>query len=664
MNNSKYLDVFIDESTEHVETMYQQVLLLEKVPEDKSIIEEIFRAAHTIKGMSATMGYDDLSNLTHKIENVFDSIRYDKINVHTNLIDCLFNAVDHLNAMVEDIAKGGSGKQNIQSIVEQLERVEKGLDVQGETLNVTEKEQSSSVLDFNLDQFQITILNESKERGYNNFEIKIHLNKDCLLKAARVYMVFELLEKHGEVVVSNPAVNELEEENFDDTFSVMFVTKHDEAEIQAKIMKVSEIESVSITEFSVDSYVKDQEKEQDEQASKGKTVDSNVSISSAPSKTIRVNMERLDMLMNLVEELVIDRGRVEQISIDLNHSELQDTVAKMTRFSSDLQHIILQMRMVPIDTVFSRFPRMIRQLAKDLQKEIELEIIGSETELDRTVIDEIGDPLVHLIRNAIDHGLEEPSERKKQGKPEQGKITLEAYHSGNHVFIEITDDGAGINVDKVRQKAIEKGIITNADAELLDEQQIYKLILESGFSTNQSISDISGRGVGLDVVKNTIESLGGTLSIQSQIGQGSTFSIQLPLTLTIISVLLVELNDEKYGIPLSSIVETAILHKDEILNAHHNKVIDFRDKIVPLVFLNDVFNVPASDQNDDDYFSIVIVRRGNKLTGLVVNSFIGQQEVVLKSLGNYLENIFAISGATILGDGEVALIVDSNALVK
>src|SRR5690625_2559558 len=466
MDNSKYLDVFIDESTEHIETMYQQLLLLEKTPEDKSIIEEIFRAAHTIKGMSATMGFDDLSNLTHKIENVFDSIRYDRVSVHTTLVDSLFNAVDYMNAMVEDIAKGGSGKENIQAIVEQLERAEKGLDIQGSSTDAPQKITTSSTSAFQLDQFQITILNESKERGYDNYEITIQLNEDCLLKAARVYMVFELLEKHGEVVISNPAVNELEEENFDNSFSVMFVTKHDEEEIRAKIMKVSEIESVTITPFSVDKYIQDQSqnKDHDEPSSKGSKVENKVSISSAPSKTIRVNMERLDTLMNLFEELVIDRGRLEQISIDLNHSELQDTVEKMSRVSSDLQHIILQMRMVPIDTVFSRFPRMIRQLAKDLQKEIELEIIGSETELDRTVIDEIGDPLVHLIRNAIDHGLENPAERIKQGKPEQGKVTLEAYHSGNHVFIEISDDGAGINEEKVRKKAIEKWIITEAYA--------------------------------------------------------------------------------------------------------------------------------------------------------------------------------------------------------
>src|SRR5690625_4555890 len=664
MDNSKYLDVFIDESTEHLDTMYEQLILLEKNPDEISIIENIFRAAHTIKGMAATMGFDDLANLTHKIEDVFDRIRYGKLQVQTTLVDVLFNAIDQLQAIVGDISNGGTGKLSIEEIINQLEKIEKGLDVNNIVPAEVENEQSVKSLHFNLDQFQISVLNESKERGFTNYEINVQLNESCLLKAARVYMVFEVLEKIGEVVISEPSVGDLEEENFDRDFSVMLISKLASEEIKAMVMKVSEIETVHIETFNIEPYLENadvlQRVEQTEQSKET----NNASIKTPTSKTIRVNMERLDMLLNLFEELVIDKGRLEQISIDVNHSELQDTVEKMSRVSSDLQHIILQMRMMPIDNVFSRFPRMIRQLARDLGKEVELEIIGSDTELDRTVIDEIGDPLVHLIRNAIDHGIEMPEERTKQCKQPFGKITLEAYHSGYHVFIEISDDGAGINQDNVIKKALEKNVISNQEAETLEDQEINKLILASGFSTNEAISDISGRGVGLDVVKNTIESLGGAISIQSTHGKGSTFSIELPLTLTIISVLLVELEKEKYGIPLSSIVETSILHKDKILNAHQHKVIDFRNRIVPLVFLNEIFNTPKSKQSPDEYYSIVIVKRGDKLTGLVVDSFIGQQEIVLKSLGNYLENVYAISGATILGDGEVALIVDSNALVK
>ena len=366
--------------------------------------------------------------------------------------------------------------------------------------------------------------------------------------------------------------------------------------------------------------------------------------------------------MNLFEELVIDRGRLQSISEDLRNAELDETVERMSRITGDLQNIILNMRMVPVETVFNRFPRMVRQLARDLNKKINLEVIGAETELDRTVIDEIGDPLVHLIRNSLDHGIESPEVRKSKGKPEEGTVVLRAYHSGNHVFIEIEDDGAGINREKVLKKAISRGIVSEELALTLTDKQVAELILSSGFSTADVISDVSGRGVGLDVVKTTIESLGGTMDISSTEGKGSLFSIQLPLTLSIISVMLVELGEEIYAIPLSSIIETAIIRSSDILNAHNQKVIDFRGKVVPLVFLEDVFEVPR-ESTKDEFHSVVLVRKGDKLAGLVVDSFIGQQEVVLKSLGAYLTSVFAISGATILGNGKVALIVDCNALI-
>lgn len=681
MESNQYLDIFIDESTEHLDTLYEQLLELEKQPEEKSIIEEIFRAAHTLKGMSATMGFDDLANLTHKLENVFDGIRYDKIQVQPDMMDDLFQAVDQLNEMVSDIANGGDGKQDITDIMQRLDQIEKGVVVSTSDQKEEQPVATSTATDLTIeiDEFQLTILEESQEQGYTSYEIEVELSEDSLLKAARAYMVFDLLEKSGEIIHSVPSVHDLEEENFDFTFKVLFISKESSEEIKAKILKVSEIKRVTIQEFSMAAYKQKQKEKEEAAATAAETASKEVQTASspqkakqkkassakaAPTKTIRVNIERLDVLMNLFEELVIDRGRLEQISHELNNSELQETVERMSRVSSDLQNIILTMRMVPIETVFNRFPRMIRQLARELKKEVEIEIIGAETELDRTVIDEIGDPLVHLIRNAIDHGIETPEERIKAGKPRQGKITLQAYHSGNHVFVEISDNGAGIKKEKVIKKAIEKGIITAAEAETLIDQQIYELILSSGFSTNEEISDVSGRGVGLDVVKTTIESLGGNISIDSKPGEGSTFSIQLPLTLSIISVLLVELQKEKYAIPLSSIIETAILKKSEIYNAHNNKVIDFRGNVVPLAFLNEIFEVPQTEEIDDEYVSVVIVRKGNKLTGLVVDSFIGQQEVVLKSLGNYLTNVFAISGATILGDGEVALIVDSNALVK
>ncbi|MCP3739114.1 chemotaxis protein CheW [Rossellomorea sp. BNER] len=694
MDMNQYIDVFIEESKEHLQTCNEQLLELEKHPDNLIIVNEIFRSAHTLKGMSATMGYEDLANLTHNMENVLDGIRNQKISITSNLLDIVFQAVDDLEEMVVSIADGGDGKKDVTEIVQRLEAVEKGelfesLQAVNETAVTTILENSSIKLRNTYDQFNQTVIEQSHELGFSCYEIAISLREDCLLKAARVFMVFEVLEKCGEVIKSIPSVDQLEEEQFDQEFVVTLVTKEEITDIKKKILKVSEVEKVIISLVTIEMIREIDYKTESTISPRSVGNESTLEVSKAeqsiqtetniqtyekskpqskPSshtnKTIRVNIERLDILMNLFEELVIDRGRLEQISKDLKHSELNETVERMSRISGDLQTIILTMRMVPIETVFNRFPRMVRQLAKELNKKIELEIIGAETELDRTVIDEIGDPLVHLIRNALDHGIEATDVRVKIGKPEIGTVQLKAYHSGNHVFIEIEDDGAGISQEKVISKAVSRGIITEEMASTLSNRQVNELIMASGFSTAETISDISGRGVGLDVVKSTIESLGGSITIDSEKGRGSVFSIQLPLTLSIIAVMLVEVQKEKYAIPLSSIIETAIVRKDEIMNAHNQKVIDFRGRVVPLVHLEDAFQVPVEEQTEAEFFSVVIVRKGEKLAALVVESFIGQQEVVLKSLGNYLTDVFAISGATILGDGQVALIVDCNALIK
>ncbi|MGA3600875.1 chemotaxis protein CheW [Lysinibacillus agricola] len=800
MEVNQYLEMFIEESKDHLQACSEHLLELEKNPDDLAIVGEIFRSAHTLKGMSATMGFEDLADLTHKMENVLDAIRNEKIHVTPEILDVVFESVDHLEEMVMDIANGGDGKRDVSSTVAQLKRIELGEYAIPEVVATTETPviAVASVLEY--DSFEQTVITQSVEQGFNAFEISVRLREDCLLKAARVFMVFEVLEKDGDVIKSNPSVEKLEDEQFDQQFSVAFVTKESAEDIQKKIMKVSEVEEVivatiettvtavaSVLEYdsfeetviaqsaeqgfnafeisvrlredcllkaarvfmvfeilekdgdviksnpSVDKLEDEQfdqqfyvafvtkesaedmqkkimkvseveevivatieekqfsEKEQAiqevtatatiEPEAKPATAPENTTPAPKPAKaaapakadkshapvgnkTIRVNIERLDILMNLFEELVIDRGRLQSISTEVNHGELNETVERMSRVMGDLQTIILTMRMVPVETVFNRFPKMIRQLSRDLNKKINLEIIGAETELDRTVIDEIGDPLVHLIRNSVDHGIENPTARLAKGKPEEGTVVLRAYHSGNYVFIEIEDDGAGINREKVLAKAISKGIVTQEQSYSMSDKQINELILASGFSTADVISDVSGRGVGLDVVKTTIESLGGNISIESTQDVGSIFSIQLPLTLSIISVMLVEIEKEIYAIPLSSIIETSIIRSSEIMNAHNQKVIDFRGKVVPLVFLEEIFEVPRKEPQVDEFHSVVIVRKGEKLAGLVVDSFIGQQEIVLKSLGNYLTNIFAISGATILGNGKVALIVDCNALIK
>lgn len=683
MERNQYLDMFIDESTEHLQALNKNLLDLEKNPEDLQIVNEIFRSAHTLKGMAATMGFEDLASLTHQMENVLDGIRNEKIEANTQLMDVVFESVDDLEYMVNDIADGGEGKKDVTDVVEKLEMLENGEGPRAEQEDNKAQTDSKNIekTAVKYDDFEHTVIRQSYEQGFNPLQINITLREDVILKAARVFMVFEVLEQIGEVIKSVPAVDKLEEEEFDLSFDVTLVTKTDADEVKSRIMKVSEIDDVLIDTINVEAFEEQSNGEQPQSDVPAKKSDlqnadalsgsketehvteKEEKTAQPSNKTIRVNIDRLDSLMNLFEELVIDRGRLEQISRDMKSSELTETVEHMSRISGDLQNIILNMRMVPVEQVFNRFPRMVRGLAKDLNKKINLEIIGAETELDRTVIDEIGDPLVHLLRNSIDHGVEMPAERKQAGKSDEGHITLKAYHSGNHVFIEVSDDGAGINRDRVLRKAIKSGIVTEENSHNMTDRQVYELLFSSGLSTADVISDVSGRGVGLDVVKNKIESLGGNVTVTSKPDEGTTFSIQLPLTLSIISVMLVEVQEEIYAVPLSSIIETAIIKKDEIMSAHNQKVIDFRGSVVPLIDLTQFFDVPVSKE-DDDYYSIVIVRKGEKMAALVVNSFIGQQEIVLKSLGNYLTSVFAISGATILGNGQVALIIDCNALIK
>ncbi|QFT88887.1 Chemotaxis protein CheA [Bacillus sp. THAF10] len=675
MDLNQYLDVFLEESKEHLQEINNKLVELEKFPGNLELVNDIFRSAHTLKGMSATMGYEDLAALTHQMENVLDLIRNSKLTVTSDLIDVIFQSVELLEEMVLSISQGGDGKKDVKEVVSLLVKIEKG-----DAISASSTPKKSENAEHSYDSYELTILQQSEEQGYSPYELTITLRKDCLLKAARVFMVFEVLEGLGEVIKSHPSVDMLEEEKFEQSFQVTIVTKEDTDSLKAKIMKVSELESVNIHKLDVATLTEKDSDNFDSESAISEAVAANTEVATtavpakeektatskvaAGNKTIRVSIDRLDALMNLFEELVIDRGRLEQISKDLNEGELLETVERMSRISNDLQNIILNMRMVPIETVFNRFPRMVRQLARDLGKKVEIEIEGAETELDRTVMDEIGDPLVHLLRNAIDHGIEKPEVRVKNGKQEEGTIILKAYHSGNHVFIEIIDNGAGISRDKVLKKAIGNGVISQQDADRMSDLEVYQLIMSSGFSTAEVISDISGRGVGLDVVKNTIESLGGNITITSTEGHGTTFSIQLPLTLSIISVLLTEVGTEKYAIPLSSIIETSIIKKEEIVTAHNQKVIDFRGKIVPVIYLNEVFQVEQASDLNEDYYSLVLVKKGEKTAALVVDSFIGQQEVVLKSLGQYLSTTFAISGATILGDGQVALILDCNALIK
>ncbi|MDW0115714.1 chemotaxis protein CheA [Sporosarcina thermotolerans] len=660
MEIAQYLDMFLDESKEHLQACNELLLALEKNPEDLAIVNEIFRSAHTLKGMSATMGYGNIVEVTHKMENILDAIRNSKINVTTEILDIVFKAVDLLEEMVLEIEAGGTGEKDVSEIVHVLNRIESEHSILSSS---SRKETPTQAIIY--DEFEMAVISQSQEEGFNAFEVRVLLGEDCILKAARVFMVFELVEKFGEIIKSTPSIEQLENEDFDLLFTVVLLTKIDANTLKNQVMNISEVENVLVHPVTVGSVLISENEEIIEYAKSelNPKIESRAVTVQNTSKTIRVNTDRLDTLMNLFEELIIDRGRLQSIADELHNEDLDETVERMTRITGDLQSIILKMRMVPVETVFNRFPKMVRQLARDLEKTINLKITGAKTELDRTVMDKIGDPLVHLLRNAIDHGIESPAVRLEKGKPAEGSISLRAYHSGNHVFIEMEDDGAGINKELVMKKAIKSGIVTAEFASSLTDEQILELIMSPGFSTAEKVTDLSGRGVGMDVVKSKIESLGGYIAIQSEKDRGTLFRIQLPLTLSIISVMLVNLDEDVYAIPLSSIHEVAIIRTSDIMSGHNQKLIDVRGSIVPLVNLKEIFEMDNGVETKE-FQSIVIVQKGEKMAGLIVDSFIGQQEIVLKSLGNYLQSVFAISGATILGTGRVALIVDCNALIK
>ncbi|GGJ22346.1 chemotaxis protein CheA [Paenibacillus hunanensis] len=694
MDMNQYLAMFIDESNDHLQSLNEKMLELESNPTDLGIVQVIFRSAHTLKGMAATMGFEDLAALTHQMENVLDLVRNEKLAMQEFIFDTLFKGLDALESMVQDITQGGEGKADVTAIVEALQAI-----VRGEIPSSTPAATASAVVApsaasavsskaVELDEFQQSVIEQSLSAGHQALYMEVSIREDCQLKAVRAYMVFDLLERYGDVIKSEPSTQDIEQDKFERSFSLYYVTQKDAAELEPMVTSISEIESVKVTMLDASS-LKEMVSSKEPQSIAAPVIEAAPAATTAtavkaetaapapaakaaatkapapaPSRTIRVDIDRLDVLMNLFSELLIDRVRLEQLASEVKVPALTDTVEHMGRVSSDLQNIVLKLRMVPVDTVFNRFPRMVRDLAKSLDKKLDLIITGAETELDRTVIDEIGDPLVHLLRNSVDHGIESVAKRVAAGKNETGTVKLSAFHSGNHVFIEIEDDGNGIDREIILKKALKNGVVSQEVANTMKDEEVYQLLFAPGFSTAEVISDISGRGVGLDVVKSKITSLGGHVTVSSELGKGTKFSVQLPLTLSIISAMLIRVGSEKYAIPLTSIVETGIIKAKQVRDLHGSQLIPYRDTHIPLLSLSRVFEVPDFDEREEEETEIVVIRKGDKLAAIAVENFIGQNEIVLKSLGSYLPETMGISGATILGDGQVALIIDPNAFIK
>lgn len=694
MDTSQYMGMFLEESREHLQTLNRCLLDLENDPGNLSVLDEIFRSAHTIKGMSATMGFTTIAELTHEMENILDLLRRSVLKADNHSVDTLFKCVDTLEQLIESVASGGDESLDVKSLVAKLKSLAKGEGAtdSGPTAGRSEKPaaQGESQLKVQLSDSELDDVKSAQNKGFSGFEVQVTLREGCLLKSARAYMVMSVLDEMGDIIKSVPSVEDLEKENFEHSFQAILVTDHEPDKVAAAVLSISEIEHAEVLPCALPEWLQEatgqaprpavaeapQLRQETgtavsqpekappsrDRAPKAPATEAGGDKKPKGGQSVRVDIDKLDTLLNLVGELVINKTRLEQIGITHRLTDLVETIEQMDRVTTDLQTVVMKVRMVPVGQVFNRFPRMVRDLSRELNKEVNLIIQGEETELDRTVIDEIGDPLVHLLRNSIDHGIEHPTERQAKGKNPVGDIRLIARHEGNNVIIMVEDDGKGINPDIIKQKALEKGLITVAEAEKMDASDAVRLVFLPGFSTADVVTDVSGRGVGMDAVKTKIESLGGMVDVETKINEGSKFKIRLPLTLAIIQALLVKVCDEIYAIPLGSIDSTINITPDDIKTIQNQEAILLRGQIIPIVRLLNVLNVPNQSEDRQEELFVVIVHIGEHRAGIIVDTLIGQQEIVIKSLGKLLAGIKVIAGATILGNGQVALILDVGAL--
>jgi len=699
MDVSQYLEIFIDESEEHLQTLSDCIMVLEKEPDNKDTINEVFRAAHSLKGMAGTMGFKRMQHLTHDMENVFQEVRSDHIKVTSGMIDLLFKCLDALEGYVDNIkSTSDEGTEDNEVIIKELNDFiakTEGVEETGNTETSEAKEAApESTQEEKAGQEKIELTNDEKKaireaesNGQHIYVMTVHIQKDCLLKAARAFLVFKAVEDFGQILVYRPSSQDIEDEKFEFEFSFFLASEESEDKIVAAAKAVSEIEKVDAEEIHLDEYVKEAEAQEEQQAKevaaeqkeapaeapkaaekKAPAANAKKQTNAKPvtGRTVRVDIEKLDALMNQVSELIIAKNSLVSISSnesgEYQNQSFHEQIEYLERITTNLHESVMKVRMVPIESVVNKFPRMIRDLSRKLGKKMELYMTGEDTELDRTVVDQIGDPLQHLLRNSADHGLEDNATRVERGKPEVGSIFLKAFQEGNNVIIEVGDDGNGIDVAAVRDKAVERGVITAEQAENMSQKEIINILFLPSFSMAKKITDISGRGVGLDVVKSNIEALGGDVEVRTQLGEGTTFIVRLPLTLAIIQALMVEIRDEKYAIALGSISNIESIPVNEIKYVQAQEVIHLRGAVIPLIRLDQVLDMEEK-QEEPENLTVVIVKKGDSLAGLVVDNLIGQQEIVIKSLGKYINNNKIISGATILGDGEVALILDVNTLM-
>lgn len=689
---SQYLNIFLDEAAEQLQILDEALVMLEQEHDNKELLNKIFRAAHTLKGSSASMGFEKMAQLTHAMEGILDDLRLGGLAVSSEIIDHLLHALDMLNELMESITTGQEDGVDVGSLIDKLQQVKGGValsvsaptketDIPEETpvLEVGEAEIIKAA-QLDMDDVEINVAAAAQANGYNIWHTKVTLDEECLMKGARAYIVFNNIKDLGEVIKTIPPIDEIEEERFDDFFQFVIVTKVSAEVLEDNVKSISEIGDVEVNPVDVSLIPAEALEMEQDKSGKPKTgkpaggtpggaTPSQPQLQTKATQTVRVDVQRLENLMNLVGELVIDRTRLADVNgglkARLGTEELVETLEEVTvhvgRIIGDLQEEIMKARMFPIEQVFNRFPRMVRDLSQRAGKDINFIIEGRETELDRTVIEEIGDPLIHLLRNAIDHGIEAPEDRVKAGKPSAGTINLRAFHQENQIVITVQDDGKGMEPSAIQAKAIEKGIVTPDAASRLSDRESINLIFAPGFSTAATVSDVSGRGVGMDIVRTHIEKINGIVEIDSTLGKGTIFTIKLPLTLAINRSLLVYLGKQVFAFPLANVVEIINVDVKDIQKVQQRDVVLVRGEALPLFRLAHVLPY-ADDGIERNRLPVVVVGISEKRFGFIVDELVGEQEIVIKSLGEFIGQIPGLAGATIMGDGKVALILDVRGL--
>ena len=685
MDMSQYLGAFLDEADDNLQRLDDLLLALEKDTVNMDVINEIFRAAHTLKGMSATMGFEKMAGLTHAMEDRLDEARKGVRHLGDSDMNLLFTALDSIQGMVDSIRGGGSDAHlDVSALVAALRNQDPAPEAPAPEAPAAEASAPEARQVDGLSQQESEWVAEAEGLGMSVYKLRVTLSETCLLKAARSYMVVNRLEEMGDIIKTDPPVEALENEEFDMEFSVYIGSSLPAEDIRQAALKISDVASVELSEMKAAAQpaapaapapaaAAPAAPAEGAAPAKAESEKPTAPAAAAPAKpvapaakadgvkkasqTVRVDIGRLDKLMNLVGELVIGRARIERLVQEARLREFDEPLSQLGRISGDIQELVTKLRMVPVSFTFDRFPRLIRDLSKTLGKDVELVLEGQDTELDRTVIDEIGDPMVHLIRNSLDHGIERREDRRAVGKPEKGILKISAYQEGSGVIIEVSDDGAGIDPERVKQKAVERGILTEEEASVMTDEEAVQLVLIPGFSMAKAVTDISGRGVGMDAVKTKVEALGGQLDLVSKLGQGTRVYVRLPLTLAIVLSLLIKVGNETYAISLENVEETILVKKENIKTVHGAPATLLRGEVLSLSDLGNVLETEMDDTDRDEY-PVVVVKIGKSKIGFIVNELIGQQEIVIKSLGRFLSKIKGITGGTILGDGNVALILD------